>query len=148
MVYVRPDGSVSDRRSIWRVIEDFIYGVIGAISLFVTAIFNPPQLEVSYTVLSVWSVTQDVKINNSHVLLFCYYRIRIEVTVVRIDNINQHRVVVDLMVATFVVSVLFKRVVAARPWVGDEAGNAISLLRERSGGRKSSWALLQPFTRL
>jgi hypothetical protein len=46
MVYIKPDGSVSNRRSIWQVIQDFINGIIGAVILFFTAIINPPQLEV------------------------------------------------------------------------------------------------------
>ena len=45
MVYIRPDGSVSNRRNIWRNIEDFIKGVIAAISLFFSSFVNPPHLE-------------------------------------------------------------------------------------------------------
>lgn len=46
MVYVSSDGSVSNRRSIWRVIEDTISGFVEAIMLFFRAVFNPPSLQV------------------------------------------------------------------------------------------------------
>jgi hypothetical protein len=63
MVYVRPDGSVSNRRSIWRVIQDFISTIIGAVSLFVTAVFNPPQLEVRFAVFCGFCNTEIVSRN-------------------------------------------------------------------------------------
>jgi len=47
VTYVNSDGTVSNRRSIWRVIEDTISGFIGAIMLFFSAVFNPPSLQVS-----------------------------------------------------------------------------------------------------
>ena len=56
MVYVRPDGSVSNRRSIWRVLQDFISAIVGVVTLFVSAVFNPPQLEVRFVIYLVAAI--------------------------------------------------------------------------------------------